>query len=126
MIEFVVEGDPVPKGRARVVFDERGGKFRGVTPARTREYETRVGWALRSAYVGAPLTGPLVLTLRVFERPRLPQHEADLDNYVKAVGDALNGLAWVDDRQVVRLDAEIERGAEAPRIVVSVAPRATE
>jgi len=29
----------------------------------------------------------------------------DLDNYVKLTLDALNGVAWEDDRQVVRISA---------------------
>lgn len=29
----------------------------------------------------------------------------DVDNYVKTILDALNGIAWVDDSQVVKLTA---------------------
>lgn len=120
MIEFSVSGDPIPKARARVVWDDRARKYRGVTPGRVKVYEAEVGWALRAAYAGAPRAEDITLRVRVFEGARPPQHYGDLDNYVKTISDALNGLAWLDDRQVVRLDAEIERGAEAPRVVVRV------
>lgn len=119
MIRFTVPGDPVPKARARVVQGD-DGRFRGVTPARTRAYEESVGWALREAYAGNPLSGPLRVTVAVFERKRAPQHHGDLDNYLKAVLDALNGIAWDDDRQIVRLVGEIERGARAPRVEVEI------
>jgi len=29
----------------------------------------------------------------------------DIDNYVKTILDALNGIAWVDDNQVVKVTA---------------------
>jgi Holliday junction resolvase RusA-like endonuclease len=49
--------------------------------------------------------------MRGMEIPGKP----DLDNVAKAVLDACNGVAWIDDRQVVRLVVEKGYGAE-PRI----------
>ncbi len=57
-----------------------------------------------------PLKGPLLLSvLFVFERPYARMKEEahiikpDLDNLAKGVMDALNGIAWHDDSQIVSL-----------------------
>jgi len=44
------------------------------------------------------------------DAPKLPR--CDLDNCAKAVLDALNGVAWVDDSQVSRLVVEKSYGME--------------
>jgi crossover junction endodeoxyribonuclease RusA len=44
------------------------------------------------------------------DAPVLPR--SDLDNMAKAVLDALNGVAWVDDSQVSRLVVEKSYGSE--------------
>jgi len=45
---------------------------------------------------------------------------ADLDNLVKMVSDALNRVAWLDDRQIVKLDAEMVTFDPRPRTEVEV------
>ncbi len=59
-----------------------------------------------------PLSGPLKLTvLCVFTRPKTGKPRAhhvtkpDLDNLVKFIADAGNGLLWEDDRQIVQIRA---------------------
>jgi Holliday junction resolvase RusA-like endonuclease len=47
------------------------------------------------------------VTIRVHYASRV---RPDLDNAIKTVLDALTGVAWVDDRQVERLDAKIAVG----------------
>lgn len=114
---FTVPGAPVPKGRPR--FTRNGHTY---TDAKTKVYEERV----RLAYAGQvhdtlPHHGPVRLTLNVrFPRPKshlrnsgtmlsavgerrwkLP---ADLDNVAKAIGDALNGVAYADDDQVIGIE----------------------
>jgi crossover junction endodeoxyribonuclease RusA len=113
-VRFVVDGEPVPKKRARV--GSRGGR----TPAATVAYERDIGWSYRTVAPGAGLFVPVGVGIHVFEGERQEQRTGDLDNYAKTILDGLNGIAWRDDRQVARLYADIERGAEAPRVEVSI------
>lgn len=111
---FEIPGDPVPKGRPRF---SMAGKPRTYTPRRTREYEEAVGWAYRSARSGGPHGGPVVLRIAIRERPG---RRGDIDNYAKAILDGLNGIAWIDDDQVVGLTVAVARGAEEPGATVTI------
>ena len=63
----------------------------------------------------APLTGPVALTVYV----RRPARRGDLDNSLKAIQDALKGILWVDDSQVVELHAYRSDDKLRPGVVVS-------
>lgn len=52
-------------------------------------------------------------------RRNLPSVKPDLDKYVRAVMDALTGVAYADDSQVVSLYAEKVYGSE-PGVFISV------
>jgi crossover junction endodeoxyribonuclease RusA len=98
MVWFLVwvPGEPVPKGRPRVY---RG---RGVTPKRTRDAEERVAKAFRLRYPrGQPLTGPVIIRAEYWMSKR---GHPDWDNLAKLTTDALNGLAYEDDAQIMRAD----------------------
>ena len=95
MIEFVVPGRPVPKGRPRL--GVRGRKAYVYTPPETREYERLVGWVAKSAGC-RPVEGPVSVALSVYVKGRL-----DADNIAKSILDGLNGVAYEDDDQVVEL-----------------------
>lgn len=113
-VTFEVLGEPVPKKRARVV---DGHAF---TPGETVAFEAAIGWAFRAVYQGAPLEGPLRVHVTVREQSRRPQQQGDLDNYVKSALDALNGLAWRDDREVVAIHATVNRHAVSPGMVIDI------
>ncbi len=67
-----------------------------------------------------PLVGPVRLSLTAYR----PRRVGDLDNTLKVLGDALNGLAWLDDEQVVAIHAERADDAKAPRVeLVATAAR---
>lgn len=108
---FTVDGKAVGKARPRVTIH---GTY---TPRATVEYEKRV----RLAYLeqAGPEFGERALVLSVLvvkEPPKsaskatreamlageiLPTVKPDFDNYAKVVSDALNGIAWHDDAQIV-------------------------
>ena len=104
-MRFTLPLNPVPASRPRVTrsghvyYPKRYTAFR-------KEAESVVPVTLRDEQV---LDGPLLVrvTFRV-QRPKktsLLFPRGDTDNYVKAVLDALNGHAYVDDNQVIRLTA---------------------
>ena len=111
LLSVTVPGEPVPKGRARL------GRGRTYTPAATMEVEQRFGWAFRAAHVVRNDCDDLGLrvTFRASTRQR-----RDLDNCVKLLCDAANGIVWRDDAQVTRIEAEMIRGSDDPGTTVEV------
>lgn len=132
-VSLLVPGQPVPQERAG-----RNGR-RSFTPAKTAEFRERVVTAWRVE--GRPLLEdqPLeVGLLFVFEHSRsnlkkdgTPKLGApsypfpDVDNLAKGVFDALNGLLYDDDSQVVRVRELYKRFAwpgEEPHSVAVFTP----
>lgn len=118
-IAFSMAGDPVPKGRPRTRV--RGDFATIYTDTKTRKYEKSIA-DLAKQVMGRrkPLEGPLSVSMRF--RMTLPASMSkrlrtailsgdepyspaggDLDNYLKAVADALNGVCFIDDKQIVRI-----------------------
>lgn len=116
MITLRVVTDPVAKARARTTM--RGGNVRSYTPRKTEEAE----WRIRSQFAAEypdfePLVGPIALTVSAYiampasmakkhRATARPVTRPDIDNYAKTVLDALNGVAFKDDSQVVGLVME--------------------
>lgn len=94
---FTIPGRPVPKQRPRV--GQNGNIY---TPKNCREYEKKVAATAHTIF-RRPYAGPVALEVHFF----LTCRPGDLDNYVKAVSDGLNRIAYQDDRQVVELKAKI-------------------
>lgn len=115
IVNFEVPGDPVPKGRPR--FARRGTFVQTYTDSKTIEYETRVATLARLAIGSSePLKGHLTVYLYLrygvpasyskkraeaclngFEYPK----RVDLDNCYKSITDAINGIIYADDSQIV-------------------------
>ena len=115
IVTFEVDGDPVPKSRPR--FARRGNFVQTYTDAKTIDYETHVAMKARQA-IGAsePLQGALTVflylrylippsyskkrkeaCLRGVEYPK----KIDIDNVYKSITDAMNGIVYTDDSQIV-------------------------
>ena len=129
MIEFTVEGRPVGKARPRVT---RNGTY---TPKKTKDYEDLVKWSCRSKYKGEPLKGPLRIEIvfymyipkntskarikKKLNDERLPTKKPDFDNLTKSITDAINGIAYEDDSQIVEAHIYKKFGKE-PRAEVRI------
>jgi Holliday junction resolvase RusA-like endonuclease len=114
---FTVEGKPQGKARARTFYDKKVGKMRSVTPEQTKSYEDLIRWSYRAA--GGQYMGEKVLQVSIkafypipssFSKKKRdaalngeirPTTKPDCDNVIKVVLDALNGVAYYDDKQVV-------------------------
>lgn len=115
VLRFVVPGDPIPKGRARVT--ERGT----FTPKRTRAYEKSAGlFALqaRQSIRSWPLDEWYRCEMRIITRTRrIP----DADNVGKAVLDGCSGILWKNDRTVSAPHSTLyEVCSDDPRVEVVV------
>ena len=120
MVNFMVLGTPVPKGRPR--FARRGKFVSTYSPKTTVDYESKVSESAKIA-MGAsePLETPvgayIYITLPVpasYSKKRTeaclsgqerPTKKSDIDNYCKAIFDGMNGIVFVDDSLVVSLHA---------------------
>ena len=135
-IAFTIPGEPQGKGRARVG-KTHGGHARMFTPAKTVAYEGLVAMAAQSAMgAEAPFSGPLAVEIEAvhtvpasWSKKRRndalcgdlhPTTKPDIDNIVKAIADGGNGVAWVDDKQIVKL-ATLKRYGPTPGVWVRVA-----
>lgn len=97
------------KGQARPRF----ARGRAYKDKRAAQYEFAIANAYKEQCPGVFFHGPVsveIMTYRALpkSRPKRVTSEPDTlkpdaDNVAKAVLDALNGVAWADDAQVVRL-----------------------
>src|SRR6516165_7853626 len=102
--KLVIElpGEPRGKQRPRFVI---GNKNRPhvYTPPETVKYERDLGWMAKAVMGGRPpLEGPLRVSITaVISHAR--RFKVDADNIGKIALDALNGIVFNDDRQVLDL-----------------------
>ena len=125
IIKFTVLGEPVAKGRPRIT---RCGAY---TPPKTVNYENLI----KLSFQGEKLTGQLKMTVVAYfaipnsisKKKRLqmvsgeirPTKKPDGDNVLKIICDALNTIAYDDDKQVV--DMAISKFySDEPRVEVEI------
>lgn len=112
-IKFTVWGEP--QGKARPRFTRMGRTY---TPKKTVDYENEIREKFREncGRLKNPLTENLKLIVHAYFEPAesyskskkekclanmiLPNKKPDIDNILKAVMDALNKVAYEDDKQI--------------------------
>jgi Holliday junction resolvase RusA-like endonuclease len=128
---IVVDGDAVPQGRPR--FSRNGHVF---DPAKSREYKEYIKLHASQNSPECPVTGPVKLSLMIyraipksFSRKKrddaisgiiLPTTKPDFSNVLKGVEDALKGIWYADDSQIVSYGDMFKVYSDKPRIEVEM------
>lgn len=125
-VRFSVVGQPVPKSRPRVV--TKGKRRFAYTPKRVKEWEEVIREEARKHFE-MPFDWPVAVSLAFFmPRPKSRRLDhwvsttPDLDNLEKSVLDALNEVAYTDDRLVVVKSSSkryVQSGKPGVQVVVT-------
>lgn len=134
IVTYMVYGEAVGKGRPR--FARRGNFTSTYTPQKTKTYEDEIKM-MASAAMGSsePLETPITVAIYIsigipasFSKKRYkdaleniekPMKKPDIDNIAKCFLDAMNGIIYLDDKQVVNLHVK-KVYAETPCVQVMV------
>ena len=129
-IKFTVPGEPKGKGRPR--FSTAGKYPKAYTPKETAMYENlvkviymegkfpKMNGAIRariSAYFQPPASASKKKRAAMLIGEIQCTKKVDVDNISKIIMDALNGIAFDDDKQIVELEVVKRYGATAQVVV---------
>jgi Holliday junction resolvase RusA-like endonuclease len=123
ILSFIIPGPPVGKQRARTFRHKQSGRIISMTPAKTVNYEALVKQTFDHLFPGAvPIEGPVSISLCIALEPskalaakieksgtlkiQRPTKRPDCSNVLKAIEDALNGMAYRDDAQIAEVHIE--------------------
>ena len=118
MLTYLVEGNPIGKGRPK--FARRGNFVSAYTPTKTRDYESVIKEAAQKAMgsnelLETPVTVAIYITVPIPQSYSKKRSEAclsgsekpikkpDIDNIAKCFLDAMNEIVYKDDTQVLTL-----------------------
>lgn len=137
-VEFIVPAVPVAQPRQRHRIMAAGGKqfVTNYTPTKAPVNVFKAACQAAASHVmQCPISGPVHLWLTfVFPRPKSMTRKRgenprawkstkpDIDNVYKSLADALTGIAWVDDSQVVWLNVQkcVAAADEQSRVEVRI------
>ncbi|XVG95837.1 RusA family crossover junction endodeoxyribonuclease [Eubacteriales bacterium KG125] len=135
---FEIAGKPQGKARARTFYNPRLGRSQTVTPRNTVLYENFIKECCLTSSSKEKWFNkePLEMCITTyFEIPKsttkknralmesgelFPTKKPDADNIAKVICDALNGIAYKDDTQIVALKILKKYTTDMPKVVVEI------
>ena len=124
----VILGEPVAQGRPR--FSRQGGFVKAYDPAKSRDYKSYVRLIAAQNAPVTPVEGAIEFSLRIYraipkgmpkykrEAALRPVTKPDVSNVLKGVEDALKGVWYKDDSQIVGYGVLGKWYDERPRIEI--------
>lgn len=135
MIQFTVYGEPIAQARPKAT--TINGHVRMYDPKKSSDFKDYVKLVASENAPESLLDGPLDMRVQIYRPiPKSlskrkseqaeqglirPTTKPDVDNYIKAVKDALKNVIWKDDSQVVDLTVS-KWYSERPRVEVLIIP----
>jgi len=98
-----------PRGQERFRFTKKGARYK---TEEAKAYEAALKILIKKYFNEDPFTGPILVEvdfyLKAPMRPRYfkPAVKPDLDNLQKGLFDAMNGIVYKDDCQIVSVTAK--------------------
>ena len=136
IVDFTVDGVPVGKGRPK--FARRGNFVTAYTPAKTKTYEEQVALVSQNAmktenkvicpspvqlnmdiFVPIPKSWSKIKRERALNGVEYPTTKPDSSNILKSIEDAMNGIVFEDDKQIIN-HCITKRYSDNPRVEVRV------
>ena len=135
-LKLIIPGEPCAQGRPR--FSVAGGHAKAYDPAKSRNYKAFVkyiatheaqkqGWMYTElplavtvkAYLPIAASKPKKFKVAALAGIEKPTKKPDADNLFKTVTDAMSGILYKDDKQIVR--AVVEKAySDEPRMEVEL------
>lgn len=136
-IKFIVYGEPQSKLRAKARINRKTGSVYMYTPETTRNYEEGFAGQSLKSKPDKLITGPIKIRISVYRSPPksltkkdrvlllkgelFPIRKPDLDNYIKICLDALRGIYFIDDNQIIEfLPGTSKNYSDTPRVEVEL------
>lgn len=132
-MKIIIPGNPEPQLRPRAT--RMGKGIRLYDPKKTTDYKHHVRMNASNQWKLGALVGAIKVTLTIYRKIQKsttkrdlplkksgsirPTVKPDVDNYTKGILDALNGVAWSDDSQVVTLIAH-KYYSDEPRVEIEI------
>jgi crossover junction endodeoxyribonuclease RusA len=88
---------------------------RPILSQEARVYKHEAGWEAKRQGVRL-LAGDIEVRIHAYR----PRRSGDLDNLAKVAMDALNGIAWTDDSQIIAIEMRRFEDSQNPRLIVRV------
>lgn len=123
---WTIHGVPRPQLRPRAMRFGKG--VRVYDPPQNQDWKHTIQGQLIADRPQAPLSGPLMISLdfampkpKGASKKQLMWHvkKPDVDNLAKSVKDAMKGIVFEDDSQVVRLEVK-KAYADSPGVLIRV------
>lgn len=133
LIKFTIPGAPVSQGRPRA--RRAGNKIMMYDPKPSKDYKEFVANIALEYAPSKPIETPLFVNIAIYRKipkstskkdrqlmldgMKRPITKPDTSNYVKGIEDALNGIIYKDDSQIVELRAT-KYYSDSPRAEIEI------
>ncbi len=120
-MQIIIDGEPVPKGRPRVV--SHGFKTMAYSPEKSRDYADYVKMIVKNQWQHGKISKiekPTRVELLIyFFVSTNPWSKPDIINLASEIADCLTGICYDDDSQITQLICHKLKGTK-PRVQIDV------